>query len=106
MFSEYASRYLAKSQKPVPLFNRETGHGDYLEDVSGSTDGTITSDSDSDSIDSDSDLSGTDNGSNDPPRDFLVESSRHSRRPKKTKKRTQPKQVYHYGLGIRQLITH
>lgn len=91
MFSEYASRYLAKSQKPVPLFNRETGHGDYLEDVSGSTDGTITSDSDSDSIDSDSDLSGTDNGSNDPPRDFLVESSRHSRRPKKTKKRTQPK---------------
>lgn len=91
MFSEYASRYLAKSQKPAPLFNREIDQEDYLEDVSGSTDGTITSDSDSDSIDSESDISGFDNGSNDPPRDFLVDSSRHSRRPKKAKKRRLPK---------------
>lgn len=86
MFSEYASRYLSKSQRPVPLFNREsTGHSDYLEAVSGS-EGTVTSESESDSIDSDSEAS---SGPSNPPRDMLVEPSK-----------SQKKKVHRTGLSL------
>lgn len=96
MFSEYASKYLSKSQRPAPLFNGgaqgDSDVDDYLEAVSGSTDDdSYNSDSDSESMQSTSDSMNTarqtETNSPDPPSELLTERPKKTDYPRKKQKR-------------------
>jgi len=87
MFSEYASRYLSKSQRAVPLFNgqstADSDVDDYIEDMSGSS-GTNSSGSESSSLHSESES----DSPGDPPSDLLVERPRRAHRKRAPKHKT------------------
>lgn len=109
MFSEYASKYLSKSQRPAPLFNGgaqgDSDMDDYMEAVSGSTDDeSYNSDSDSESLQSTSDSMNrtrqTDTNSIDPPSELLFE-----RPKKKTDSQKKQKRKEGYSLWKQNLKT-